>query len=136
MATDNTSAGVLLFAHGSSVEEANEGVRELARQVQALGVYSYVRAAFLELAKPDLGTAIAEAVGAGARRVIIVPYFLTLGIHLRRDLPSLVAPERKKYPDVEIQVGSSLEGHPLMPRIILGRVQEIVEGKADPRNPC
>lgn len=123
---DHTTA-ILLFAHGSSVEEANRGVHELARQVQALGAYAYVRAAFLELAHPDLAEAIEYAVGAGLRRVIIVPYFLTLGIHLRRDLPSLVAPLRVKYPQLAIDVGQSLEGHPLVTSIILERVREVVE---------
>lgn len=128
MSAEKNNTGILLFAHGSRVEEANEGVRELARQAQALGPYSYVRAAFLELAQPDLSTAIAQAVQAGLGRVIVIPYFLTMGVHLRRDLPSLVAPEKQKYPGVEIHVGPSLEGHPLMPSIVLGRVQEVVEG--------
>jgi sirohydrochlorin ferrochelatase len=128
MTMESNSTGVLLFAHGSSVEEANQGVHGLARQVQALGPYSYVRAAFLELAQPDLGTAMAQAVEAGVRRVIVIPYFLTLGIHLRRDLPSLVTPLKQKYPGLQIDVGQPLEGHPLMPSIILGRVQELLDG--------
>ncbi len=128
MTREDDKTGILLFAHGSRVEEANQGVHALARQVQAAGPYSYVRAAFLELAQPDLGSAIAEAVEAGIRRVIVIPYFLTMGIHLRRDLPGLVEPLKKKYPDLEIQVGPSLEGHPLMPSLILGRVREALEG--------
>lgn len=125
MLSNNT--GVLLFAHGSRVEEANQGVHALARQVQALGPYSYVRAAFLELSQPDLGTAMAQAVEAGVRRVIVIPYFLTLGIHLRRDLPNLVAPQKQKYPGLQIDVGQPLEGHPLMQSIIFDRVREVVE---------
>ena len=128
MSLENSSTAILLFAHGSRVEEANEGVRELARQVQSSGAYAYVRAAFLELAPPDLSQGVAEAVQAGVKRVIVIPYFLTLGVHLRRDLPSLVEPLKQKYPGVEIQVGQSLESHPLMPSIIIGRVHEVLEG--------
>lgn len=127
MTTDHKTTGVLLFGHGSSVEEANRGVHELARQIQEMGPYSYVRAAFLELAQPDLGAAIAQAIEAGMRRVIVIPYFLTMGIHLRRDLPNLIAPQRRKYPDLEIDVGQSFEGHPLMASIILERVREVIE---------
>lgn len=126
MATKDTSPGVLLFGHGSSVDSANQGVHELARQIQELGPYAYVRATFLELAQPDLASAVAQAVEAGVRLVVLIPYFLTMGIHLRRDLPNLVAPLRGKYPDLEIEVGQSLEGHPLMASIILGRVQEVI----------
>lgn len=125
MTHDAKSTAVLLFAHGSSVEDANRGVRELARQIEALGPYRYVRAAFLEQAQPNLAAAIAQAVEAGFRQVVVIPYFLTMGLHLRRDLPSLVAPQKQKYPNVKIEVGASLEGHPAMPAIILERVREI-----------
>ena len=121
------ATGILLFGHGSSVEDANQGVRDLALQIQNAGPYQYVRAAFLEMAQPDLHAAVAQASEAGMRRVIIIPFFLTMGIHLRRDLPNLVTPLQRKYPQLEIQVGQSLEGHPLMPSIILGRVREAIE---------
>jgi sirohydrochlorin ferrochelatase len=49
-----------------------------------------------------------------------------MGIHLRRDLPSLIAPLRLKYPQLAIEVAQSLEGHPLVTSIILERVREVV----------
>lgn len=61
------------------------------------------------------------------KRLIVIPYFLTLGIHLQRDLPNFILSLKLKYPDVMIEVGQSLEGHPLMASIILGRVREVIE---------
>jgi sirohydrochlorin ferrochelatase len=127
MATESATTGIVLFGHGSRVEEANQGVRDLARQVQDSGPYPHVRAAFLELAQPDLNAAVSEAVAARLQRLIIIPYFLTAGVHLRRDLPNLIAPLKRKYPHMTIEAGQSLEGHPLMASIILGRVQEVIE---------
>ena len=37
----NGESAVILFAHGSAVEEANQGVRELARRIQEDGSYAY-----------------------------------------------------------------------------------------------
>ena len=128
MAKEYLTTGIVLFAHGSSVEEANHGVRELAQKVEAAGLYQYVRAAFPKQSRPDLSRAVQEAIAAGIYRVIVVPYFLTMGIHLRRDLSQLVAAAKRTHPDVEIEVGQSLEGHPLMPSIVLGRVQEVLDG--------
>jgi len=125
----SSATAILLFAHGSSVGEANGGVHELARQIEQTGPYKYVRAAFLELAQPNLSAAVGQAVDAGFRRVIVIPYFLTLGIHLQRDLPNLLAMEKSKHPEIEIEAGESLEGHPLMPSLILGRIQEALEKK-------
>ena len=121
--------GVLLFAHGSPVEEANHGVHELARKVEAAGPYRYVRVAFLDCAQPDLPAAVATAVEAGMHRVVVVPYFLTVGLHLQRDLPRLIATAKEQYPHLEITVGRSLEGHPLMASMILSRVQQVLEGQ-------
>ncbi|MGO8790511.1 MAG: sirohydrochlorin chelatase [Terriglobia bacterium] len=124
------TTGILLFAHGSPVEEANRGVRDLARKIEAAGPYRYVRAAFLDSAQPGLLTGVMEAAEAGLERLIVIPYFLTVGLHLRRDLPKLVAAAKEKHPNFEIAVGQSLEGHPLMPSLILGRVQEVLDESA------
>jgi len=122
--------GVLLFAHGSPVEEANRGVHDLAGKIAAAGPYRYVRAAFLDGGRPDLLGGVREAAEAGLERLIVIPYFLTEGLHLRRDLPGLVAAAREKHPRVDIAVGQSLEGHPLMPSIVLSRVQEVLQGES------
>lgn len=123
MQPPGSKTAILLFAHGSRVEEANAGVRALARQVQDSGGFDYVRAAFLEMAQPDLMGAIAEAVGAGLGRIVVVPYFLTLGIHLRRDLPELLEREKARHPGVEFLVGEPLEGHPAMPALLVERIR-------------
>jgi sirohydrochlorin ferrochelatase len=124
------TTGILLFAHGSPVEEANRGVHDLAQKIEATGPYRYVRAAFLDSAQPDLLAGVMEAAEAGLERLIVIPYFLTVGLHLRRDLPKLVAAAREKHPNFEIAVGQSLEGHPLMPSIILSRAQEVLRDES------
>ncbi len=123
MTQDRAKAGILLFAHGSRVSQANRGVHELAQKVQELGNLLYVRAAFLEMGEPDLSVAISQAVQAGLERIVVIPYFLTLGVHLRRDLPELLAREKQVYPTLEIEVGEPLEGHPQLPSLILERIR-------------
>ena len=129
MSENRDARGIVLFARGSSVEEANRGVHNLAAQIEARGPYGYVRAAFLEIAHPDLAEAIERSAQAGLRRVLVIPFFLTMGIHLQRDLPHLIAPLRKKYPGLEIEVAQSLEGHPLLESIILERAQEVLNAR-------
>ena len=102
-------------------------MREHTHRIQEDGSYAYVRASFLGPGKPELGPAIGEAVGAGFHRIVVIPYFLTLGIHLRRDLPRLVAVERRKYPQLEIHIGRALENHPEMASLVLSRIREVTE---------
>jgi len=53
------TTGIVLFAHGSGVEEAKQGVRDLAQRVRDAGPGGFVCAAFLKLAQPDLIAAAA-----------------------------------------------------------------------------
>ena len=83
------STGYVIFAHGSSIESANEAVRTVAAEMARRGGLETVVAAFLEGGQPDLPGAL-EALAKDVSRVVVVPYFLTLGLHLQRDLPKLI----------------------------------------------
>ncbi len=114
---------IVVFAHGSSVPEANQGVARLAEEVSRRAGCP-ASCAFLEMAQPDLGAAIAKASAAGARRIVVVPYFLVMGVHVREDLPRLLEQQRALFPKVEILVGASLESSPAMAEVVLERVRE------------
>lgn len=87
-----------------------------------------VEAAFLELGQPDLHGAIGRLVDAGFGRVIVIPYFLTLGLHLQRDLPGLVQKACDGYPQMEIEVTPPLDGHAGLVSILLDRAAHALNG--------
>lgn len=116
--------GYVVFAHGSSIESANQAVRVVAREFGRAGGYDAVVAAFLEGGKPDLSTAVGELAARGATRVTVLPYFLTLGLHLQRDLPRLAEDARRANPGVELEVTEPLDGHPAMIEALLTRARE------------
>jgi sirohydrochlorin ferrochelatase len=66
---------------------------------------------------------------AGATRIVVIPFFLTLGIHLRRDLPGIVDELRGIYAGIDIDVTEPLEGHPALVDIMLGRAREALKGE-------
>jgi sirohydrochlorin ferrochelatase len=113
-----TTASFVLFAHGSRIESANDSVRSLASQMAAACGHA-VEPAFLELGKPDLPAAVAHLKAMGAVRVIVIPYFLTLGTHLQRDLPRLASEAAREHPNLEIEVLPPLDGHPALLRALL-----------------
>lgn len=112
---------IVVFAHGSRVPEANESVHRAARLFAQRGGYPLVATAFLELAEPDLAQAVAAVVAQGARRVVVVPYFLTLGVHLQRDLPRIVEGLTSIHQGVRIEVTPPLDGHPALVEALLDR---------------
>jgi sirohydrochlorin ferrochelatase len=114
----------IVFAHGSSIESANEAVRTVARDLAAAGGFPCVVAAFLEGGKPDLSAAAGEAAARGFSRAVVIPYFLTLGLHLQRDLPRLIDAVRRAHPGLELEVTQPLDGHPAMIQALLTRARE------------
>src|SRR5712671_4601220 len=107
--------GIVVFGHGSSVASANDAVRKVAAQAAAAGKWTLWETAFLE-ADPRLAEATGKLVAAGADSILILPYFLTLGMHLERDLPALVRELEQQY-SIPIRVTPPLDGHVALSRI-------------------
>lgn len=119
-----SGAGIVVFAHGSSVESANDAIRAVAARLAQRGSFDLVEPAFLEQGKPDLAGAVRRLVDRGASRVLVIPYFLTLGIHLQRDLPRIVAEISRIHQGMEIRVTPPLDGHPALVDALLDRARE------------
>ena len=124
-------AGYIVFAHGSSIESANDSVRDAAAELARRGGLEIVEPAFLEGGRPDLRDAVDKLVARGVTRVAVVPYFLTLGLHLQRDLPKLVEQIRTAHPDLWIEVTAPVDGHPALLEALLGRAREAHAGRLD-----
>jgi sirohydrochlorin ferrochelatase len=115
--------GYIVFAHGSSIESANEAVRTVAADMARRGGLEVVEAAFLEGGKPSLSGALA-AMADRVSHVVVVPYFLTLGLHLQRDLPRLIDEVKQAHPGLRIDVAAPLDQHPAMVDALLDRARE------------
>jgi len=112
--------GIIVFAHGSRVESANDAVRAVAADLsRASG--NPVEAAFLELGQPDLPGAADRLVGAGIDQITVIPYFLTPGLHMERDLPPLIAKISNTHNGLSIAVTPPLDGHPGLVQVLLDR---------------
>lgn len=118
------ATGVVVFAHGSSVESANEAVRIVARVISEDENFPLVATSFLDGGKPDLPSAVDDLVSRGADRILVVPYFLTVGLHLKRDLPDLIAKIKEERVDLPIQVTPPLDGHVGLGAILRDRAKE------------
>ncbi len=116
--------GYIVFAHGSSLEPANEAVRVTAQRAARRAGWEKFAAAFLGGGAPDLLSAVEQLAEDGASRIVVVPYFLTLGLHLERDLPALVEQARRARPDVEIDLAPPLDGHPALIEALVDRSKE------------
>ena len=88
------------------------------------GGYQMVDVAFLDCAPPDLLTMVDSQVKRGADRVVVIPYFLTLGRHAAKDLPGIVEEATRIHSGVKIEITDTLDGHPALGEILLERARQ------------
>jgi sirohydrochlorin ferrochelatase len=115
--------GFIVFAHGSRIESANQAVREVSALMAGSGLH-VVEAAFLELGAPDLTGATALLIARGVKRIVVIPYFLTLGTHMQRDLPRLAREASRAHGDIEMRITAPLDGHPALVQALLDRASD------------
>lgn len=128
--------GIVVFAHGSRLEAANEAVRAMAAQLARDGGHENVDVAFLDCAPPDLIATAGKLASQGVDLIVVIPYFLTLGRHAAEDLPR-IASEAERIHKVKIRIADALDGHPALARILLDRARQALEtgeGKSDSRS--
>lgn len=116
---------LLLIAHGSRQAEANADLHHLAEQLRT-GPYAPVEAAFLELAEPTITEAGRRCVASGARCVVLLPYFLSAGVHVRHDLQAHRDDLAKAHPGVTFHLAEPLGRHPLLAEVVTQRAREAV----------
>lgn len=113
---------LLIVAHGSRRAASNDEVRALTEQVaeQAGDRYQQVACAFLELAEPSIPEGLAALIDAGSTDVTVVPYFLSAGRHVVKDIPEEVAKVEK--PDgVSVRIAPYLGQSSAMAGLLLAQ---------------
>jgi sirohydrochlorin ferrochelatase len=114
---------LLLIAHGSRQPEANADLFDLVAVLRQRG-WPIVEGAFLELATPDIDEAGSRCVTQGAERLVLVPYFLSAGVHVHRDLAAARNRLAAHHPGIPFCLANPLGPHPLLADIIEQRARD------------
>ncbi len=113
------TTALLLIAHGSRQAEANTDLLDLAQRLRHSGHYAVIEPAFLELAEPTIEQAGRRCVERGAERILLLPYFLSAGVHVRRDLQEHRDRLAREFPAVAVALAEPLGPHPLLDAIVV-----------------
>src|SRR5207237_2759263 len=81
---------------------------------------------FIELAQPDLDTAMDDLVAGGATSVVAVPLVLLGAGHLKNDGPNALHRARTRHPSVEFAYARDLGIHPLVLGVAEDRIRATV----------
>ncbi|MEQ8633415.1 sirohydrochlorin chelatase [Gimesia maris] len=125
--SDARTKAILLIAHGSRRDEANQDLVKLAAMLRERCEFGVVEYAYLELAEPAIPEGAARCVQAGAAEVFMLPYFLSAGVHVQNDLEEFRNQFSQAYPEVRFRLCAHLGLHPLILEIVLDRLNEPVD---------
>ncbi len=121
---NNNRIAALLLGHGSRVREANDNMLKVVKLIKEKNVFLTVEASFLELCPPSIPQGIKACAEKGAEKIIIAPYFLHTGMHVKRDLPDIIKKEAEKYPHTKIVFANNIGFHPVLSDIMMDRLLE------------
>jgi len=121
---DRSSIAVLFAGHGSRAPDAAEAMLVAVENVRGRGLFPIVESGHLELSQPDLPAALRSCVEQGATRVLVIPYFLNNGMHIRRDIPNVLRREAGKYPGLRVSIGRPIGLHADLSNVMIAGALE------------
>ncbi|KAK9865428.1 hypothetical protein WJX84_006583 [Apatococcus fuscideae] len=132
MVTDDHSAtpnsaettAVVVVDHGSRRQEANDMLNEFVELYRRQSGRGMVEGAHMELASPTISDAISKCADAGAKHIIIAPYFLSRGRHIQEDIPKMVEEAAGQHPGITCKIAKPIGIDSLMADLIEKRVQD------------
>ncbi|GAA1043979.1 MULTISPECIES: sirohydrochlorin chelatase [Streptomyces] len=124
---DRAEVTVLLVGRGSTDPDANAEVFKAARLLWEGRGYAGVETAFVSLAAPDVPSGLDRCVALGARKIVVLPYFLFTGI-----LPDRVRRQTEEWaaahPETPVASADVIGPEPELLDLVLERYEEAVQG--------
>jgi sirohydrochlorin cobaltochelatase len=99
-----SGSAIILFAHGARDPQWARPFQRIQALVAQTLPQVHVALAFLERMTPDLPSAAADAIAAGAQSVTVVPLFLGSGGHVKEDVAALVRELEQRYLQVRFRL--------------------------------
>lgn len=116
-------AAILLLGRGGSDPDANSDLYKMARLLWESTNYSIVEPAFMGVTNPLVGAGVERCIKLGAKKIVILPYFLFTGILIKR-LENMLIDFSRKYPEIEFKLANYFGFHPKLETIMHDRINE------------
>ena len=114
--------GIIVVDHGSRRAEANDALDDVVARYRAHASGGTqpvaVEPAHMELASPTIADAFARCVACGAEEVVCAPFFLSMGRHMKEDIPALMSEAAAAHPAVRWSIAAPLGAQPSMPALM------------------
>ncbi len=113
---------VIILGHGSKSADAISDFNYIVELTRQKSGNNHVYGAHMELAEPSLEDTIAKVNNLGITRIVILPYFLYNGNHIKEDIPAIISSIQKEYPHMELYFGTPIGKEELMAELMVRKI--------------
>lgn len=115
---------LILLGHGSRVPDAGNSMIQVADALREKGDFNMVQSCNMSRLGPHFDEIFDRCVMNGARDVLVLPYFLHNGLHVKLDVPAMMQQAAIRHPHVRLVFGKTLGFDPLVVQLVEKRIAE------------
>lgn len=119
---------IVLMGRGSSDPDANGDLYKIARQLWERTGTLTVEVCFTGITFPRLPEGIHRALSLGAKRIVVVPYFLFTGVLIKR-MQGILQEIHAEHPTIPMLMAAYFGMHNRLVDIVLDRREEALRGQ-------
>lgn len=117
--------GILVLSHGSQDKSMEHTLQEIVKRLRELCNADIIEAAYLKFSRPDLKDGLDRLKDKGVTDMVVIPYFLFDGVHVKEDIPRAIESYLQENGGIRITVGKSLGADPRLAAILADRIREV-----------
>jgi len=115
---------VVLLGHGSRLPGAGEDMTQVAHRIQIKTGHPSVKICNMQFLGPTFDEVFDQGAADGVKRIIVIPYFLHVGVHMREDIPAMLRAKADQHPEIEIILGKNLGYDERLADLVIQRIIE------------
>lgn len=124
----NEETAVLVLGRGSSDPDANSDFFKMTRMLWEKLPYRWAESSFIGVTQPSFPDGLERCLLLGAKKIIIMPYFLFTGVLIKR-IDEMTAEFAAAHPDIQVEIGGYFGFHPKLVELVLERAHEGLYGR-------
>ncbi|MCG5254085.1 sirohydrochlorin chelatase [Brevibacillus agri] len=125
---DHDDLAVLVIGRGSSDADANSDIYKMSRLFWERYKARWVETAFMGVTYPLYDEGVERCLKLGAKRIVLLPYFLFTGVLIKR-MSDQLEKFRQQYPEAQFEMAEYFGFHPLLKEVMKDRIEEALHGE-------
>lgn len=114
--------GLIVLAHGSKVAETDAIMTQYVEAIQKNVPFEHVEKAYLQMMSPGLAEAVAKLYKEDVKDIVVFPFFLFNGNHIKEDIPAELDALKAEYADINFTFMSNIGYEPKLAEIVADRI--------------